>query len=137
MHKAYEWASEITLSWHMETFALSMDEACAFLGISRPACQQWIRTGRLMATRKDPSKPKSPYLLTRQACIAALNNPMHTVAVSAADAHEENKSCRSSAEVPSWYGSYTTPGGKHIKESPGTEDRKQAQELHDRRKAEL
>ncbi|MFE0584861.1 helix-turn-helix domain-containing protein [Pantoea vagans] len=83
----------------METYALSMDEACAFLGISRPTCQQWIRTGRLMATRKDPSKPKSPYLLTRQACIAALNNPMHTVAVSAADAHEENKSCRSSAGV--------------------------------------
>ena len=88
----------------METYALSMDEACAFLGISRPTCQQWIRTGRLMATRKDPSKPKSPYLLTRQACIAALNNPMHTVAVSAADAHEENKSCRSSAEVPSGTG---------------------------------
>lgn len=83
----------------METYALSMDEACAFLGISRPTCQQWIRTGRLMATRKDPSKPKSPYLLTRQACIAALNNPMHTVAVSAADEHEEKKSCRSSAEV--------------------------------------
>ncbi|WP_083615858.1 site-specific integrase [Pantoea sp. 1.19] len=36
-----------------------------------------------------------------------------------------------------WYGSYTTPGGKRIKESLGTEDRKQAQELHDRRKAEL
>ncbi|MGD8164779.1 site-specific integrase [Pantoea sp. FN0307] len=35
------------------------------------------------------------------------------------------------------YGSYTTPGGKRIKESLGTEDRKQAQELHDRRKAEL
>lgn len=83
----------------METYALSMDEACAFLGISRPTCQQWIKTGRLMATRKDPSKPKSPYLLTRQACIAAINNPMHTVAVSAADTHEEKKSCRSSAEV--------------------------------------
>lgn len=36
-----------------------------------------------------------------------------------------------------WYGSYTSPGGKRIKESLGTEDRKQAQELHDRRKAEL
>lgn len=36
-----------------------------------------------------------------------------------------------------WYGSYTTPGGKRTKESLGTEDRKQAQELHDRRKAEL
>lgn len=36
-----------------------------------------------------------------------------------------------------WYGSYTTPGGKRIKESLGTEDRKQAQELYDRRKAEL
>lgn len=30
-----------------------------------------------------------------------------------------------------------TPGGKRIKESLGAEDRKQAQELHDRRKAEL
>lgn len=83
----------------MEAYALTLDEACAFLGISRPTCNKWIKTGRLAATRKDPSKPKSPYLLTRQACIAALNNPMHTVAVSAADAHEENKSCRSSAEV--------------------------------------
>lgn len=36
-----------------------------------------------------------------------------------------------------WYGSYTTPGGKRIKESLGTTDRKQAQELHDQRKAEL
>lgn len=83
----------------MESYALSMDEACTFLGISRPTALQWIRTGRLPATRKDPSKTKSPYLLTRQACIAALNNPMHTVAVSAADAHEEKSTCRSSAEV--------------------------------------
>ncbi|HGJ5881892.1 integrase [Arsenophonus sp.] len=36
-----------------------------------------------------------------------------------------------------WYGNYTTPGGKRIKESLGTEDKRQAQELHDRRKAEL
>lgn len=36
-----------------------------------------------------------------------------------------------------WYASYTTPGGKRIKESLGTKDRKQAQELHDQRKAEL
>ncbi|HEI9848872.1 TPA: site-specific integrase [Serratia marcescens] len=36
-----------------------------------------------------------------------------------------------------WYGSYTSPSGKRIKESLGTKDRRQAQELHDRRKAEL
>ncbi|WP_237387150.1 tyrosine-type recombinase/integrase [Xenorhabdus sp. Sc-CR9] len=36
-----------------------------------------------------------------------------------------------------WYGNYTTPSGKRIKESLGTTDKKQAQELHDRRKAEL
>ncbi|MGO4743038.1 integrase [Serratia quinivorans] len=36
-----------------------------------------------------------------------------------------------------WYGSYTSPSGKRIKESLGTSDRRQAQELHDRRKAEL
>ncbi|UAN64247.1 site-specific integrase [Serratia sp. JSRIV006] len=36
-----------------------------------------------------------------------------------------------------WYASFTQPGGKRIKESLGTEDKRQAQELHDRRKAEL
>ncbi|HHB1475236.1 TPA: integrase [Yersinia enterocolitica] len=36
-----------------------------------------------------------------------------------------------------WYGSYSTPGGKRIKESLGTKDKRQAQELYDRRKAEL
>ncbi|MBS9442442.1 tyrosine-type recombinase/integrase [Photorhabdus heterorhabditis] len=36
-----------------------------------------------------------------------------------------------------WYGNYTTPSGKRIKESLGTTDKKQAKELHDKRKAEL
>ncbi|MGD8206075.1 helix-turn-helix domain-containing protein [Pantoea sp. FN0305] len=83
----------------MEAYALTLDEACAFIGISRPTASNWIRSGRLAATRKDPSKPKSPYLVTRQACIAALNNPLHTVAVSAAGAYEEKSSCPSSVGV--------------------------------------
>lgn len=36
-----------------------------------------------------------------------------------------------------WYASYSLPGGKRIKESLGTTDKRQAQELHDKRKAEL
>ncbi|HCD7966477.1 TPA: site-specific integrase [Citrobacter amalonaticus] len=36
-----------------------------------------------------------------------------------------------------WYASYSLPGGKRIKESFGTADKRQAQELHDKRKAEL
>ncbi len=36
-----------------------------------------------------------------------------------------------------WYASYSLPGGKRIKESLGTKDKRQAQELHDKRKAEL
>ncbi|WP_068446084.1 tyrosine-type recombinase/integrase [Providencia heimbachae] len=36
-----------------------------------------------------------------------------------------------------WYGDYTTPSGKRIKESLGTTIKKQAQELHDKRKSEL
>lgn len=36
-----------------------------------------------------------------------------------------------------WYASYSLPGGKRIKESLATEDKRQAQELHDRRKSEL
>ncbi|WP_132922882.1 integrase [Sodalis ligni] len=37
----------------------------------------------------------------------------------------------------SGYASYSLPGGRRIKESLGTEDKRQAQELHDRRKSEL
>ncbi|WP_409515007.1 helix-turn-helix domain-containing protein [Atlantibacter sp.] len=83
----------------MESYSLTLDEACAMLGISRPTVTNWIKSGRLQATRKDPSKTKSPYLTTRQACIAALNSPLHTVAVSAGDGIREETKCHSSAEV--------------------------------------
>ncbi|EGT5186212.1 DNA-binding protein [Cronobacter sakazakii] len=83
----------------MEQYSLTLDEACAMLGISRPTATNWIKSGRLQATRKDPSKPKSPYLTTRQACIAALKSPLHTVAVSAGDGIREELICHSSAEV--------------------------------------
>ncbi len=36
-----------------------------------------------------------------------------------------------------WYASYSLPGGKRIKESLGTTEKLQAQELHDKRKSEL
>ncbi|EAA8586825.1 DNA-binding protein [Salmonella enterica] len=83
----------------MESHSLTLDEACAFLKISRPTATNWIRTGRLQATRKDPTKPKSPYLTTQQACIAALQSPLHTVKVSAGDDIKEERKCPSSAEV--------------------------------------
>ncbi|EBJ5099386.1 DNA-binding protein [Salmonella enterica] len=83
----------------MESHSLTLDEACAFFKISRPTATNWIRTGRLQATRKDPTKPKSPYLTTRQACIAALQSPLHTVKVSAGDDIKEERKCPSSAEV--------------------------------------
>ncbi|EOI3191320.1 helix-turn-helix domain-containing protein [Salmonella enterica subsp. enterica serovar 4,[5],12:i:-] len=83
----------------MESHSLTLDEACAFLKISRPTATNWIRTGRLQATRKDPSKPKSPYLTTRQACVAALQSPLHTVQVSAGDDITEELKCHYYAEV--------------------------------------
>lgn len=82
----------------MDKYSLTKDEACAFLGVSAPTLTAWIRSGRLSATRKDPTKPKSPYLITRNACIAALNIPIHTVPVSAADTTEETP-CLSSVEA--------------------------------------
>ncbi|WP_332638504.1 helix-turn-helix domain-containing protein [Escherichia coli] len=83
----------------MEPYSLTLDEACHFLKISRPTAINWIRTGRLQATRKDPTKNKSPYLTTRQACIAALQSPLHTVQVCAGDGITEERKCHSSAEV--------------------------------------
>ncbi|QPW26452.1 helix-turn-helix domain-containing protein [Edwardsiella ictaluri] len=84
----------------MDSYSLTLKEACEFLGISRPTATAWIKSGRLMATRKNPGKSQSQYLTTRQACIAALNSPLHTVTVSAAGDIEE-KTCPSSAEVRS------------------------------------
>lgn len=121
----------------MESYSLTLDEACQFLKISRPTATNWIRTGRLQATRKDPTKPKSPYLTTRQACIAALQSPLHTVQVSAGDGITEERKCHSSAEMKYGMPRILLPGGKRIKESLGTKDKRQAQELHDKRKAEL
>lgn len=36
-----------------------------------------------------------------------------------------------------WYASYSLPGGKRVKESLGTTDKRQAQELHDKLRSEL
>ncbi|WP_338804466.1 helix-turn-helix domain-containing protein [Xenorhabdus griffiniae] len=82
----------------MDRYPLTFDEACGFIGISPPTLRKWIRTGRLVASRKDPTKKQSPYIITRQNCIAALNNPIHTITVSAVDAKEGNK-CQYSAET--------------------------------------
>lgn len=90
----------------MESHSLTLDQACAFLQISRVTATKWIRTGRLVVTRKDPDKKKSPYLTTHQACIAALQSPLHTVAVSAGDGIKEETKCHSSAEVK--YGTHPT-----------------------------
>ncbi|OON34765.1 DNA-binding protein [Izhakiella australiensis] len=82
----------------MERFSLSRQQAADFIGIDTDTLSQWCRSGRIVYTRKNPEKPKSPFLFTRQACIAALNNPLHTVAVSAGDAHEKEKTCHYSVE---------------------------------------
>ncbi|WP_072189260.1 MULTISPECIES: helix-turn-helix domain-containing protein [Yersinia] len=83
----------------MDKYSLTFDEACEFLGISRATAKKWISSGRLAATRKDPSKRQSPYLLTRKACIAALSDPVHTVSVIGGGSAKDI-SCQSSAGVP-------------------------------------
>ncbi|WP_294107221.1 helix-turn-helix domain-containing protein [Providencia sp.] len=83
----------------MDKFSLSFSEACLFIGVSPPTLRNWIKTGRLIAAQKNPLKKQSPYLLTRQNCIAALNNPINTINVSGVDAKEGNQ-CQYSKGVP-------------------------------------
>ena len=80
----------------MEKYTLTLKEASEFIGISIDITKRWIKTGRLTATRKNPTKKKSDYLITRQNCIAAINNPIHTV-VESAEYMQEDKKCRYSA----------------------------------------
>ncbi|MCQ4969199.1 helix-turn-helix domain-containing protein [Atlantibacter hermannii] len=55
----------------MEKLTLTRKEAAAILGISAGTVTQWVLEGRLKAYRISNS-PRSPYLFTREDCLAAL-----------------------------------------------------------------
>ncbi|UBU94855.1 MULTISPECIES: helix-turn-helix domain-containing protein [Edwardsiella] len=78
----------------MEEEVFTRDEAAAFLKVDRGTIAQWIKSGRLAATRKNPHKKKSPYLICKTDCIAAVKNPIHNQPVSAVDVPED-KACQS------------------------------------------
>ncbi|CDG19948.1 putative excisionase [Xenorhabdus poinarii G6] len=83
----------------IESVTLSRKQAAAFIGIDEDTLSLWCKIGKIAYTKKNPTKPKSPYLFTRSACIAAINNPIQTVPVSAVDTTEKgDKQCQSSVE---------------------------------------
>lgn len=55
----------------MEKVTLTRREAAELLGISTSTVTQWVIEGRLKAYRVS-NRPKSPYLFTREDCLAAL-----------------------------------------------------------------
>lgn len=55
----------------MDKLTLTRKEAAELLGISTVTVTQWVREGRLKAYRVS-NRPKSPYLFTREDCLAAL-----------------------------------------------------------------
>ena len=67
----------------MERYGITFNEACTLLGISRPTLKKWIDNGRIAATRKDPTRLKSPYIFTKESCLAALHDPNYKVIQSA------------------------------------------------------
>ncbi len=83
----------------MESHSLTLDEACAFLKISRPTATNWIRTGRLQATRKDPTKPKSLTSLPGKPALRRFSLRCILSGVSAGDDITEELKCHYSAEV--------------------------------------
>ncbi|EHN5647299.1 helix-turn-helix domain-containing protein [Salmonella enterica] len=57
----------------MDKITLTRAEAAELLGISTATVTEWVRTGRLKAYRVS-DKPKSPYLFTKEDCMAALTS---------------------------------------------------------------
>ena len=55
----------------MEKLTLTRKQAAELLGISTGTVTQWVLEGRLKAYRVS-SSPKSPFLFTREDCLAAL-----------------------------------------------------------------
>lgn len=82
----------------MEEQIFTRDEAAAFLRVDKGTISEWIRSGRLVATRVNPHKKRSPFLICKTDCIAALKNPIHNQPVNAVDVHEE-KACQSNYEA--------------------------------------
>ncbi|WP_242633932.1 helix-turn-helix domain-containing protein [Atlantibacter hermannii] len=78
----------------MEEEVFTRDEAAAFLKLDKGTIVQWIKSGRLAATRKNPQKKKSPYLICKSDCIAAVKNTIHNQPVNAVDV-QEDKACQS------------------------------------------
>ncbi|WP_312836683.1 helix-turn-helix domain-containing protein [Pantoea sp.] len=78
----------------MEEEIFTRDEAAAYLKVDKGTVTQWIKSGRLPASRVNPSRPKSPYLICKSDCIAAIKNQIHNREVNAVGV-QENKACQS------------------------------------------
>ncbi|WP_312657036.1 helix-turn-helix domain-containing protein [Kluyvera ascorbata] len=72
----------------MDKITLTRAEAAKLLGISTVTVSEWVRTGRLKAYRVS-DKPKSPYLFTKDDCVAALTSVTSQVPQ---DSHTETRS---------------------------------------------
>lgn len=72
----------------MEKITLTRAEAAKLLGISTVTVVEWVRSGRLKAYRVS-DKPKSPYLFTKDDCVAALTSVASQVRP---DSHTEVRS---------------------------------------------
>lgn len=72
----------------MDKITLTRAEAAKLLGISTVTISEWVRTGRLKAYRVS-EKPKSPYLFTKDDCVAALTSVTSQVPQ---DSHTETRS---------------------------------------------
>ncbi|MEB6378821.1 helix-turn-helix domain-containing protein [Leclercia adecarboxylata] len=69
----------------MDKITLTRAEAADLLGISTATVTAWVRTGRLKAYRVS-DKPRSPYLFTKDDCMAALTT---VVSQAQKDSHVE------------------------------------------------
>lgn len=78
----------------MEEEVFTRDEAAAFLKVYKGTVTEWIRSGRLRASKINPEKRKSPYLICKSDCIAALKNTINNQTVNAVDM-QEGKACQS------------------------------------------
>ncbi|WP_438436547.1 helix-turn-helix domain-containing protein [Kluyvera georgiana] len=78
----------------MEEEIFTREEAASYLKVDKGTITQWIRSGRLQASKINPDKPKSPYRICKSDCIAALKSVRHNSPVNAVDV-QEDKACQS------------------------------------------
>ncbi len=110
----------------------SLEQAAKFIHMSCSALRQKVKQGKIPAV-----KPAKRWVFLEDDLVYHLKSPYSAPRNASLSSCQEVSLCHYSNAAKTWHVQITAPNGSRIRRSAGTEDKRQAQEFHDRLKVEL